>query len=96
MSHYTNEEIANIADYMRTTDALFMKDVNNELYNSEYIYIPYVITNAGIAYMDAVFTNDSWETFPTDAMVYRVDELEESYDDIIIEFQAQCERHETL
>ena len=47
-----------IGDYTFTHDAQFLDKVQTMLYLAEFVLIPYVVTNAGVAFQDCVFTDN--------------------------------------
>jgi len=94
-----------ITDYIITTDVNFLNEVNEELYNSEYVVIPFSVTNTGVTYEEAIFINDLEEKHYSDeTQIFSVvdltrfeDEINEAIADRLSrEAQADTDEAETL
>ncbi len=72
-----------IVEYMTNNDMSLLNEVENELYNSEYLVIGYSVVNAGVIFESAIFINDlEDEHYSDQSNIFLVSEVSDAHDEI--------------
>ena len=82
-----------IIDYMINNDMHLLAEISSNEFTYENLILEYTVTNAGVVWMDAVWTNDL-EDYPEQSVIYCVEDLNYQLDELKQRLEATLEELE--